>query len=272
MDSRPERLILEKYGDCVVGLMMYGSMAYGRPRKGSIPDFWVIVDDLEAFHSRNAGFYRMQLNKPSTVEKQIALNRGGPLFYRLTEGGAAMKLAVIGEADFVRICRGPRMVIKGRMQKPLKMIRTTPAIEEAIADAQQDGLKHALNLVPRRFTMEEFLINLVSLSYLAEIRPERKTAKIRSIVDAGRKELEAIYAPLLEACDHVEQEDDHYADTRDPAARKQGRRATRRYLRGNKWSLDQLRYICRNYRSYGAPIRYIWEKVLGEIEKWRRRG
>jgi len=267
---RPEEIIVEKYGDCIAGLIKYGSLVFGEPRRGSVHDFWVIVRDPGEFHFRNAAFYRTHLQRPSTPQEQIDLNRGGPNFYSLQERGVRMKLAVIGERDFVRLCRAPTMVVKGRMQKPVRVIRSTDAIERAIRDAREDGMKDAVNLLPRRFALEDFLPVLASLSYRAEIRPERKQAKIRSIIGAGRQEFERIYRPLLAACPCLHRERRWYVDVRDREERERGRGRTLARIRRCKWSPGQFRYIYRNYRSYRTPLRYIWEKIWGEVEKWRR--
>jgi hypothetical protein len=38
--------LIDNFGDCIKGLIHYGSRAFGHPRKGSAYDVWLIVDDL----------------------------------------------------------------------------------------------------------------------------------------------------------------------------------------------------------------------------------
>ena len=263
--------LLERFGAHVAALLAYGSRVCGQARTGSEFDFWLIVRDLERFHHANAEFYRTQLNLRSTPEEQIALNRTGPNFYALKPGGIGIKFAVIAEAEFAALCRDSWWTVKGRMQKPLRIIRSSSVVDEAILDARREGLRCALSLAPREFTMDELLHELVSLSYRAEVRPERKRAKIRSILHAGGTELEKIYVPLLAELPFVEPHGNGYIDRRSPQERKQARAETLRSLRRSKWCARSLRYVWRNFRSHRAPIRYLFRKLLGEMEKAARR-
>jgi hypothetical protein len=119
--------------------------------------------------------------------------------------------------------------------------------------------------------MDQFLYCLCGLSYRAEIRPERKRAKVRSIIEAGRTELEAIYRPLLAAMPFIASGGNGYTDTRPAEEKRMAHRKTVGYLRRCKWSSTTLRLIWRNYRTHSAPLRYMWHKLLGEVEKaWSR--
>ncbi len=263
--------LTQRFGPHIASLMAYGSRVCGRPRAGSAYDFWLIVQDPERFHHANADFYLTRLNVPSSPEKQIALNREGPLFYSMNEEGIELKLAVMGEEDFVRVCGSDWWTVKGRMQKPLRFFCSSPAVEAAVTAARREGLQCGLNLVPRHFGLEDLLREIVGLSYRAEIRPERKGAKVLSILDSGRTELEKIYRPLLEEVPFVEGKDDAYADLRDEDQRRSARAATLHALKRSKWCRQSLRFVWRNYCSHRRPIRYLLLKVAGEIEKVVRR-
>jgi hypothetical protein len=263
--------LLARYGEHVAALIAYGSRVFGQARLGSAFDFWLIVRDAEAFHRANAEFYRTSLNVPSTPEEQIRLNRAGPLFYALKEDAVEVKLAVLDERSLAEFCVHDWWTVKGRMQKPLRMIRSTPAVDEAILSARREALACALNLVPREFAMSELLRELVGLSYRAEVRPENKSAKVRSILDAGRAELERIYTPLLAELPYVERRGQGWLDRRGPEERARARSATLRALRRSKWCRQSLRFIWRNYRSYAKPLRYVLMKMVGEVEKTFKR-
>ena len=269
--GKEERYLLDRYGDNVVGLLKYGSMAFGSPHRRSVHDFWIIVRNLRAFHTLNRDFYATRLNHSSSVEKQIAANRFAPNFYFFHENGVAIKAAALSEHDFGRLCHSRMMFVKGRMQKPLRIIRTTSAINAAIRDARREGALYAVSLCPDRFTIDEFLYQLCSLSYRAEIRPEHKRAKILSIMAAGSDMFRDMYRGILAGIEHVEVRDGAYFDTRPADVRKIERKRTLGYLRRCKWSLNTLRLIWRNYRTHSAPIRYIWHKALGEFEKALKR-
>ena len=258
---------MARYGAHAAALLAYGSRVFGQPRKGSAYDFWLIVKDVEAFHYSNAEFYRTQLNVKSTPAEQIALNRTGPLFYSLVEEGITIKLAVLGEADFARLCRDGWWTVKGRMQKPMFVIRSTAAVDAAILAARREGVACGVNLVPRRFDIDVLVHEIVSLSYRAEIRPELKGAKIRSIVSAAGAELEAIYRSLVAELPYVAVREGGYEDLRTDVERARARAGTLGALRRSKWSELSLRYLQRNSRSHASPIRYVVMKVVGEFEK-----
>jgi hypothetical protein len=268
------QFVLARYGEHAAALMAYGSRVYGRARRGSAYDFWLIVHDLEAFHYANADFYRTQLNIPSTPEEQIKMNRTGPLFYSIRDDGREIKLAVLDERSFADLCVNEWWTVKGRMQKPLRLIRSTPAVEEAILAARREGLGSAVNLLPKRFTMEELLFEIAGLSYRAEFRPERIAAKVRSIVETGRGPLEEIYRPLLAELPYVKREGDQMVDLRGDEEHSRARQGTRRALNHSKWCRRSLRFVWRNYKSHSRPIRYVLRKIAGEVEKAlaRRRG
>jgi hypothetical protein len=265
------RKLLARYGEHAAALIAYGSRAFGQARRGSAFDFWLIVRDAEAFHRANAEFYRTCLNVASTPEEQIRLNRAGPLFYALKEEGVEVKLAVLDERSLAEFCVNDWWTVKGRMQKPLRMFRSTPTVDQAILSARREGLACALNLVPCEFTTEQLLREIVGLSYRAEVRPEHKSAKVRSILEAGRAELERIYLPLLAELPYVEARDERWLDRRGAEERARARAATLRALRRSKWCRQSLRFIWRNYRSYANPLRYILLKIVGEVEKSFRR-
>ena len=149
--------LLARYDGHVAALIAYGSRVFGQARRGSAFDFWLIVRDSEAFHRANAEFYRTKLNVPSTPEEQIRLNRAGPLFYAMKQDGDEVKLAVLDERSLAEFCVHDWWTVKGRMQKPLRMIRSTPAVDQAILSARREALACALNLVPPEFTTEQML-------------------------------------------------------------------------------------------------------------------
>jgi hypothetical protein len=264
---RAAQFVLARYGEHVAALMAYGSRVYGEARRGSAYDFWLIVRDLEAFHYANADFYKTQLNIPSTPEEQIRMNRTGPLFYSMRDDDHEIKLAVLDEHSFADLCVHEWWAVKGRMQKPLRAIRTTPLVETAILAARREGLVAAVNLLPREFTIKELITEIVGLSYRAEVRPERIRAKVLSIVQAGREPLKEIYLPLLEELPFVKREGGRLSDLRTDADRRRARHGTLGALNHSKWCRRSLRFVWRNFRSYSQPVRYLCMKLAGEVEK-----
>lgn len=261
---RPEaQWLVDRFGDLIVGLIHYGSTAFGRPRSGSTADFWVIVDDLRGFHRRFA-----PQSERTVVARRVALNREWPCFFAVHEGDMHLKLGVVSRRTFCRRCRARSFYVKGRMQKPLRILRADDEVRAAIADARRDGVEWALDLLPARFAFEQFLATLLGLSYRTELRPELVGRKVQSILAAGRDELERIYRPLLEAHPNVRRlADGLYEDRRSPGEKRLARHRALQALRRMKWSGEAFRNIWRNYLTHPQPIRYILRKVMGEIEK-----
>lgn len=265
-------VLLERYKPHIAALIAYGSRVYGEARRGSAYDFWVIVHDADTFHQFNADFYRTGLTIPSSAEEQMRLNRTGPLFYSIRGSHPEIKFAVLGEKEFCELCANDDWwTVKGRMQKPLKIIHATARIEAAILAARREGLASAINLLPREFTTDALIEMIVSLSYRAEIRPENKRAKIQSIVKKGGMALREIYLPLVRELPYLAQQDNQWRDNRSDEERVRARRSTFAALRRSKWCKRSMRFIWRNFRSHGSPIRYIFMKVAGEFEKAARR-
>ena len=264
--------LIEDFDEHLVGLIQYGSTVFGQPRRGSVPDFWVIVRDAATFHHSRAMRAVHRANGHESVAAQIRWNRTGPNFYAVENHDLHAKIAVIGLDTFIRLCRSETYLVKGRMQKPLHVLRTCPEIDAAIRDARFEAAAEALGLVPRRFTLGRYLYCVLSLSYRAEIRPEMKRQKINSILAAGRRQVEEIYRPMLEALPRVIRLDDgRYLDRRHPAARRRLRRAVKRRLLRIKYSRRSLYTIWKNYATHARPIRYICLKIRGEVEKFLRR-
>lgn len=268
-EIRPEaRWLLDRFDDCLAGLIHYGSTAFGQARRGSACDFWLIVSDLNEFHSRFQPMPCWISRGRDSVKKRVEFNRGTPNFYSIVQDDMHMKLAVIDVESFCNMSDAPSYYIKGRMQKPLNIIKAEPRIRQAIQQARDEATQWAIDLLPGRFTFEDFLRAALGLSYRTEIRPEFKKRKVQSIIDTGRDMVTEIYRPLLEAHpDVVKEGEDIYRDTRDELTRRYARIKVVRELRRLKWSRAGFRQLYQNYMTHNRPILYLVRKVIGEFEK-----
>ena len=259
--------LLAKHGDNVAGLIGYGSMLYKRTRKRSVHDCWIILRDTAPFHEQNAELYQHILNKPSNPAEQARINRGWINYYRVTENGIEMKWAVVAEKDFLRLCNDPWMFVKGRMQKPLKMFRSTEAIDRAIAGARRQATVEAVNLLDSPFQFDNFLRVAMALSYMADIRPECVPLKVGGMIESGGEMLREIYEPLLEELDYVELSDGTYRDTRSKKARRAAWWRTRLHLWTGKFNPKYAKALWHNYHTYKQPLRYVFHKILDETKR-----
>lgn len=269
MNSEPwgVEFLLTKYGDNVVGLIGYGSMLYKRTRKSSVYDCWIILKDAALFHQQNADIYQHCLNKPSTVAEQIRLNQGWINYYAVTQNDIPMKWAVVSERDFLMLCADKWMFVKGRMQKPLKVFRSTPAIDKAIAEARREAARQAVDLVKSPFQFDDFLRVAMSLSYMGDIRPECVPLKVSGMIESGGQMLHEIYEPLLEELDYVEESNGLFRDTRDEGIQRRAWMKTRWYLWTCKFDPKYCKALWRNYHTYKHPLRYVFRKIVDETKR-----
>jgi hypothetical protein len=264
--------LFNKYGDNIIALFAYGSLVYGKPREGSIPDFLVIIRDIIQFHNQNEEFYKNGLTIPSTPEEQIKLNEIWPNFYQFNTDEGAMKVGIMSHDYFLNAATGDNMYVQGRIQKPLGIILSNDEINDAILTARKKGTNYALNIVKSEFTFHDFAYALASLSYLAEIRPEKKSLKINDIVTTGYEEFVKIYIPILNEIPFIQKKgEDSYLDKRADDEREEEKRKTLEYLNRQKWSKSSINRIFRNAMNYKHPISYILAKIKGEFEKAYRR-
>lgn len=259
--------LLTKYGDNIVGLIGYGSMLYKRTRKGSVYDLWIILKDTAAFHAQNAELYQYALNKPSSAAEQTRLNRGWINYYRVTENEIDMKWAVVAEEDFLRLCRDDWMFVKGRMQKPLKVFRSTEAIDQVISGARREATRQAVDLMKSPFRLDDFLRTAMSLSYMADIRPECVPLKVAGMIESGGEMLAEIYEPLLQEMEYLDESDGLYRDTRDAGTRRKAWARTRWYLWKGKFNPKYAKALWRNYHTYKHPLRYVFHKIVAETKR-----
>lgn len=193
-----------KNNPSILCTIAYGSKLYGKPTKDSHFDFWFIIEKYRKFHIRRKKEYRdykySLLRRPTT---HIALNKINPNFYQDSFENKEVKYGVITLNGFIKGCSKKcyKTYIKGRFHKPVKIIYskdevTKDTIEEAILNVRTDGLKQALNLSGKAFTFDDLLKNVISLSYIADIRPESPD-KIVDILKSSKNELEKIYSPIL---------------------------------------------------------------------------
>ncbi|MCL4364402.1 phosphatidate cytidylyltransferase [Patescibacteria group bacterium] len=217
-------------GNNLVAAFEYGSVATNTGSLNSRADLMIVVEDAEAFHKRN-----MLLNPydysnfgirgftSRTLDRKLhtAINDYGFNYYYAnmkTEDGKTIrvKYSVISKKNFIDACRGTLetdrgnewnaktrfgIYVAGRIQKaailPLYMKESDQqAMETAINQARIEGIWLALALTSERFTLEELVRNYVSLSYLADLRVEKKD-KIDSIIRSNLENYKNMVRELL---------------------------------------------------------------------------
>ena|SRR6266700_7382229 len=166
--------------------------------------------------------HQTDYGSPRSVEWHNFLNRFGFNFYQSSipteEGDLRIKYGVISAANFIKGCNGTLeekeetgagkfgLYVAGRMQKvALRSLhdrndeqnKQLADIEAGINTARIDGVWLAMGLQDKRFTFDQLLTDYVSLSYRADIRPER-TDKIPTLIEMGKADYQRMLDPIIQ--------------------------------------------------------------------------
>lgn len=251
-----------KNNPSILCTIAYGSQIYGKPTADSHFDFWFVIDKYRKFHIKRKKDYKNYkyslLRRPAA---HMTLNKINPNFYQDSLDNKEVKYGVVTLRDFIKGCSKKcyKTYIKGRFHKPVKIIYskdeyTRNKIEKAILKVRKDGLKQALNLSGKTFTFDNLLTNLVSLSYIADIRPESPD-KIVDIIKNSMSELKEIYTPLLEE-ENLTKKNEFYINE---SWRWRSMMKTLIYLKGN--SLVSLFYNLKNGLTNKKSVSYVLRKL-----------
>ncbi len=182
--------------DGIACVYLYGSMLnplVSTPT--SFPDFYIIVDDYRRFYKSGV---------------HTALNKVLPpnsYFLKLDDHGTSMpcKYCVLDTGALMRTTQYPGLrdfFIAGRLAKRIGILYTKdPAFLNGfigtITDAMKFNVMFALSEMTGPFTLDEFIIHLLGLSYRAEIRTETQD-KVISLYGSEKTFYQTVYRLFLE--------------------------------------------------------------------------
>lgn len=199
--------------------MEYGSQVTGDASPTSMHDVIIIVQDTEKFHKDGLSLAGADYAQPHVAKWHAFLNQFGFNFYhthvRDGEQIIPVKYAVISEKNFIRGCNGTLsgketpdegafgLYVAGRMQKaalsPLyARVDDKAFIESAINTARIDGIWFALGFLDKHFTYEDLLKTYVSLSYMADVRIEKKN-KVEILIERSQENYAKMLSPIIDA-------------------------------------------------------------------------
>ena len=193
-------------GPTTVAVVHYGSRAQGRrPRADSAYDFFIVVDDNRAAYESLAA----SVGTSYSPRLAAALARVLPpnvisVIDREAEGRRA-KCCVISLTDFKRACSPRRKdhFVQGRLFQfvVFAWTRNTAAASEVAAgieEARAATFTWGRPSLPERFTVDQYVHAVLARSLEGEIRPEVGD-HAKTLADAQRDALRAIYLPLLQS-------------------------------------------------------------------------
>ncbi|HEY3352346.1 MAG TPA: hypothetical protein VGQ83_03790 [Polyangia bacterium] len=192
--------IREGRGDTIAAVVYYGSHLWTETRKASsVPDFYVIADDLRAFHGARWRDALINAVMPPNVyyPRYAPVTPGQP---PLTCKLSTISLAQLAAETAVDASDAHHI---GRFSKRVGIIwhrdeAAAAAVVEASVQAMRAVTRHALVLLGPRFTLEELVLAALGLSYRGE-RRLTEPDKIANLLRAERDFYLQAYALVLDA-------------------------------------------------------------------------
>lgn len=259
------KIIGDACGSNLAAVIFFGSVLVATsPSKDSAADLFVVVEDYERFY-RDIGSRLPQARRASIM---AALNRMLPpnVIYLKDPGAlrAGAKCFVISRKDLsVGLSREAKdHFCRGRLVQRIQIVYSRdPQVREEIEMGLETARRVALEWVPLylrgSFTVLEFCLRMLEVSYAGEIRPESKS-RVLEVCNAQKSYFRLMYGRLLgEAASegYLEKEEDTYRRHKPPTFREKFEwrlffvqskmRATLRWFKYMLTFDDWLDYIAR---------------------------
>ncbi len=298
-------------GSNLAAIVFFGSRYLGTsPNATSACDLFVVVEDYDRFYEARMEGVAWG-HRPRTLAR---LNRILPPNILSFHGDAAAgpgsgaKLFLTSTRDFARALarRSPDHFVKGRLTQDVVVLDARDdGARRAAQDALDGARRSALDWVPaflstakeaRAFTVEEFCLRMIEVSYAHEIRPE-PAARVREVFEAQRAFFAAVYGAILDDAvrgGRLVREDAGYRLARPPGwaeslrwrayFKRSKTRATLRWLKYTATYDDWLDYLVRKVeRRTGLaveitplerrlPFLLLWPKVFRVLRERKAPG
>jgi len=229
-------------GSNLQAVVFFGSVLLGTsPDGGSAADLFVVVKDYFHFY-RNIGSL---LPAQRHLGIMTSLNRVLPpnIIYLNDPGGmrAGAKCFVVTERDLmVGLSLAARdHFFRGRLSQQVEIVYARSAavrgkLEEYLAMARRLSLEWVPFYLPETFTVADYCLRMLEVSYAGEIRPE-SGSRVREVYDAQRSFFRLVYGRILDdavAGGKLAREGERYRLAEPPVPREV--RRWRRFFRRSK--------------------------------------
>ena len=247
-----------EYGDCVAGMLFYGSCLRSGEVLDGLVDLYVIVDSYTAAYGVSAGAVLNRLLPPNVFYLEL----------KLDQRTVRAKYAVLSMDHFQRgTAAWFQPYIWGRFAQPVGVlwVRDETASRTVLAALGQAVLmlcSTTLPMLPARFTSKALWERGLALSYGTELRPERsnRNAQIFGSDDRYYRDLTAAALPHVGTSVRAAGGDDTdlYVSQQNPLQRRFGRIAwTLRKVQGR--ALHILRLIKGVFTFTGGLDYILWK-------------
>ncbi|MFW5704372.1 MAG: phosphatidate cytidylyltransferase [Nanoarchaeota archaeon] len=200
--------VLEKY--CPEVAIAYGSgvfsqKGYGEDEKPMV-DFIFGVDEPKLWHKRNLRLNRkdysiiMGFFGPYALGSINQLSPGTYYNPYIDFGSRDIKYGAISMDSLIDdLTNWTSFYIAGRLQKPTRILKSTPEFDSAQKRNLENALNTALFMLPENFTRRDLFLRIAGLSYLNDSRMgvAENPRKIQNIVDANIEGFERLYEQAI---------------------------------------------------------------------------
>jgi len=244
--------LLRAGGDQIAALLAYGSCLFDETRTStSFPDFYVLVDDLDAYHASRWHALLNRVLPPNVYYAAFASDPGRPVL--------RCKYCVMSLRQFARETspRASDIYHLGRFSKRIALAHSRdPAATRIVCDGNLGAmwtlLPRSLSLLSTRFDLDELILRQLGLSYVGEQRVNEPD-KVHKLMRGALPFYREVYADLLDLyarrAGHPRRgEDGRYEQ---PPPRASERRLTEQLLRRSR-----LRGVLR------------WPKYIATVDDW----
>ncbi len=244
----------EIFKEHLISVILYGSCLHPLTRKPtSSPDFYIILD---SYRRALPNIFHSVLNRilPPNVY-YIQLKKGNGLIE------AKYNTITLKDLERETALSAGSLFTLGRFSKRLGLIYIKSGYEDRIINCIYNAILTnaflALGVVKDEFTLDEFIISLLALSYVGEVRIERNT-KTKELFDAFGDFYRFVYSRILKEFEiyikAVICNDGHYRLNLSEEEMRIRREHTQRLIRRSR-RLSILRwpksiYTFRNYVDY----------------------
>ncbi len=190
--------IRRRYGEAVEAILFYGSCLRSGDDRGGMVDLYVIVDDYRRAYGAGWQASFNKLLPPNVFYLEV------PFEGRMVRA----KYAVLSMGDFIR-GTSPlwfHSYFWGRFAQPTAIAyargrRAAEEVQAGLAQAALTFLGRTLPCLPAVFSARQAWLKGLSLSYRAELRPERP-GKMAALLDAASDHFDRLTQAALPALAH----------------------------------------------------------------------
>ncbi|UCH83485.1 MAG: hypothetical protein JSW50_13660 [Candidatus Latescibacterota bacterium] len=197
-------ILVEACGSNLVAVVFFGSLLVGTsPTADSAADLFVVVDDYERFYRD----LHARLPAARRASIMAALNRVLPpnIIYLRDPSGlrAGAKCFVIDRRDFSRSLSPESLdhFCRGRLIQRVQIVysrthRIRDEVEVQLESARRGAVDWVPLYLPVQFTVLEFCLRMLEVSYAKEIRPESRS-RVLEVFEAQKSYFRLMYGRIL---------------------------------------------------------------------------